>query len=406
MFLKAGLEDAALAARLQAGKGGSARHAVNLMHDSLEFILYEILQTAGQDVYKDGQNTIGINDAIEKCVKAKIDLPLMGTIRTIQKHRGDAKHHAQIPHEAAFSKMIAEFRIVLSRLLHEHFGNALPGIEKLQLAPYHTALFDSYRKYRTHNWKLALRYALGALLHKHRHMLGIKDDYAAGQIEDQNKIIGRLEGEIKSAKHGQIDPKIAAYFADLAKNLRTQCNTGDIAEAAEAAGHAYARLDEISPSIVIASKSREITPHLVQLFCHPFSGPMGWSKWSYGDTDAKRDWGDKLQALLRSRQDIVEQLGKPYYDHDDDRSWQWWELGVFDGTRWHTFHMDGFSYALSLESGTLSGEEAQRREAVAKLIYEEFEQAAAATPAPAQPEDKPSEEKPTKPRRRKRADSE
>lgn len=365
------------------------------MHDALEFILYEILQMAGQDIYKDGQNTIGINDAIDKCVKAKIDLPLVGTIRSIQKHRGDAKHHAQIPHGSAYSKMIAEFRIVLSRTVFEHFGNALPGIEKLQITPYHTALFDSYRKYRTHNWKFALRCALGALLHKHRHMLGIKDDYASGQIEDHNKIIGRLEGEIKAAKYGQIDPRVAAYFADLAKNLKTQCNTGDIAEAA---GHAYARLDEIAPSIVIAAQNREIMPHLVQLFCRPYSGSMGWSKWSYRDTDAKQEWERKLQDLLRARRDIVEQFGKPYYEHDDDRSWRWWEFGVFDGTRWHTFHMD-MCYGLLLESGTLSGEEAQRREAVAKQVFEEFKRVAAATPKPTQPVKKPA-----KARRTKKAD--
>src|SRR5262245_11199497 len=106
-FLKAGLEDAALANSIASGRVGNPRHAVNLMHDALEFILYEMLQIAGHDVYKDGQNTIGLNDAIDKCVKAKIDLPLIGTIRSIQKHRGDAKHHAQVPHENAYSRMIA-----------------------------------------------------------------------------------------------------------------------------------------------------------------------------------------------------------------------------------------------------------------------------------------------------------
>ena len=150
-FLKAALDDMLLASELSSRGIGTPRHIVSLLHDALEFILYEVLLTLDQDIYKDGQNTIGLNAAIGLCKTQPIDLPLLGTIRTIQKHRGDAKHHAQMPHEAAFARILGEFRIIASRLIHERFGQVLGReIEQLGLLPYHVALYECYRKYRTH----------------------------------------------------------------------------------------------------------------------------------------------------------------------------------------------------------------------------------------------------------------
>ena len=377
-FLKAGLEDAALAASLSKGGLGSARHSVNLMHDALEFILYEVLQAAEKDIYKDGQNTIGLNEAIKVCEREKIDLPLIGTIRNIQKHRGDAKHHAQVPHDEAFNKMVAEFKVVLSRLVHEHFGTALVEIEKLRLMAYHDALFSSYRKYRNHNWKTALRFILAAFLHKHRSLLAMKDDFATGKIEDHKKIIGKLEADIKVAKYGHIDPKVVEYFAALPQELRALSEKADIQDAAEEAGTAYARLDEIAPSVLISRKGRYITTHLVQLDGIPtFGKGMSWSKWSRGDTPAKQEWDKKLTKLLRLRKKLTAAFGRPHDDSDEDRICRWWEFAVFDSVRWHTFHLD-WTYNVSLESGPIGEDDPVRRETVMKLIHDEFMKAAKA----------------------------
>jgi hypothetical protein len=93
-FLKAALEDYALVAQIASEGVGNTRHAVCLMHDSIEFVLYEALLLTDYDIYKSGQNTIGLDEALGACGKREIDIPLIGTIRSIQKHRGDAKHHA------------------------------------------------------------------------------------------------------------------------------------------------------------------------------------------------------------------------------------------------------------------------------------------------------------------------
>ena len=121
-------------------------------------------------------------------------------MRAIQKHRGDAKHHAQEPNEAAFAKMVGEFRIIASRLVHERFGQALgPELKGLGLLPYHVALYESYRKYRTHNWGRALGFALGALLHKHRSVLASTDDYSGGAVRTPEKILALLASEVANA---------------------------------------------------------------------------------------------------------------------------------------------------------------------------------------------------------------
>ena len=124
-FLKAALDDMLLVSELTSRGIGTPRHIVSLLHDAVEFMLYESLLALDQDIYKNGQNTIGLDAAVSHCKTNGIDLPLLGTIRTIQKHRGDAKHHAQTPHEVAFAKMMGEFRIIASRLVYERFGQVL-----------------------------------------------------------------------------------------------------------------------------------------------------------------------------------------------------------------------------------------------------------------------------------------
>jgi hypothetical protein len=375
-FLKAALDDMLLASELSGRGIGTPRHIVSLLHDALEFILYEVLLTLDQDIYKDGQNTIGLNAAIALCKTQRIDLPLLGTIRTIQKHRGDAKHHAQMPHEAAFARILGEFRIIASRLIHERFGQVLGReIEQLGLLPYHVALYECYRKYRTHNWDLSLRFALGALLHKHRSVLRGADDYSAGSIREPASILDVLRKEIAAASYPPAPAEALDTLKGLPDGLEALLHDARIADAAETAGHGYARIDGVLPGVFDIESARRITDRLVQPEHLIIVRAMAWSKWQKGDTPQKREAGAKLRELLKQRPDLVKAFRDPYYDEDDDRYWRWWVFAVFDGTVWHTFHLDDH-FDLSLESGSLSEQDAKRREQVAELILAEFERAA------------------------------
>jgi hypothetical protein len=375
-FLKAALDDMLLASKLSSHKIGTPRHIVSLLYDTLEFILYEVLLTLDQDIYRDGQNTIGLNAAIALCKTQRIDLPLLGTIRTIQKYRGDAKHHAQMPDEAAFARIQGEFRIIASRLIHERFGQVLGReIEQLGLLPYHVALYESYRKYRTHNWDLSLRFSLGALVHKHRFILHGADDYSAGSIRDPTAIVDVLRKEIAVASYPPAPPEALDTLRSLPDRLRALLRNARIADAAETAGHGYAIIDEVLPGIFDVQSARRITERLVQPKHLIIVRSMAWSKWEKGDTPQKREAGAMLRELLKQRPDLVQAFGDPYYEEDYDRYWRWWGFAVFDGTVWHTFRLDD-DFDLSLESGSLSEQDAKRREQVAELILAEFKRAA------------------------------
>jgi hypothetical protein len=339
-------------------------------------MLYESLLALDQDIYKNGQNTIGLDAAMVHCKTHGIDIPLLGTIRTIQKHRGDAKHHAQTPHEAAFAKMMGEFRIIASRLVYERFGQVLGSeLQELGLLPYHVALYESYRKYRTHNWNPALRFALSALLHKHRAVLGDSDDYSAGTLREPAAILELLSQEVTRASYPPAPLEVPEALKRLPDYLKSLLSEGKIREAAEVAGHGYARVDEVLPGIFNIKHARRFTERLVQpehFFIHR---GMSWSKWQRGDTSKKQDAEDKLRNLLKQRPDLVKAFGEPHYEEGDERYWRWWEFAVFDGVRWHTFLLSDY-FSLSLESGSLSDEDGSRREQVAEIILAEFQRAA------------------------------
>src|ERR1035438_486742 len=119
-FLAAALEDYSLALRLAGDSDGITRRVANMrqavcfMHDALEFLFYEVLLARDADIYSTGQNTIGFDAALEECKKRGVSLPLIGTIRAIQKHRGDAKHHAQTPHGDTGERLGLAFRLIFS----------------------------------------------------------------------------------------------------------------------------------------------------------------------------------------------------------------------------------------------------------------------------------------------------
>jgi hypothetical protein len=345
------------------------------MHDSIEFILYESLLVLDIDIYKNGQNTIGLNAAIHLAHDNNIDLPLIGAIRTIQKLRGDAKHHAQTPHDSAFSRISAEYRIITSRLIHERFGQTLrAGIKSLGILPYHVALYDSYRKYRTHNWDKAMHYALSALLHKHRAVLEIPDDYLAGRCSDPHQLLEVFEKEIEDARYVPASDNALDELKTLPNKIRSSIMNESVAITAEIAGKGYASVDGVIPGIFDIKKARFITPSLVQPDQFYYSRSMMWSKCNRTDTKRKHAIDVEIKELLRSSKTLVKSFGPPHYDDDGDRWWRWWEFAVYDGTRWCTFQVDDV-FDISLESGDIEGNESAKRESTSAIILSEFTKA-------------------------------
>jgi hypothetical protein len=375
-FLRAALEDVELAAKISSNEAGSARHAVILMHDAIEFILYELLLLLDQDIYANGQHTIGLDAALSQSRKLDVDIPLIGTIRSIQKHRGDAKHHAQCPQEDAFRRMLGEFRIVVSRLVHEQFGTALSSqLPGLGILPYHTALYESFRKYRTHNWNNALRFAVGALIFKHRAIVLKPADFVPCDLRNIDRLVHTLSSEITNSPYGPASESVIQQITGLPDQIAALLRDGNLAGAAELMGKSYSLVDGLVPSIFDISKARKLTDCLVLPAGFRFGRSMSWSLWKVGDTPKKQEANSRLQDLLKSNPQFVKNaLGEPYYDDDGDRYWKWWELAVFDGERWHSFHLRD-SFDLQLESGAITEDEAKQRERVAELICREFAEA-------------------------------
>lgn len=371
-YLRAALEDYHLLEELVIRDLGTRRHAVILMYDVIEFALYEVLVAAGTDIYRDGQHTIGLDSAISKYNAAGYSMPLIGSVRRIQKLRGDAKHHAQTLSEDDFVSLLPTFNVLVSRLVHEHFASALgKSVESLRLVAYHSALYESYRKYRNHNWDHALRFAICAVLHKLRKLLDTDDDCRCIHGGTALKLVGFLEKEIETARGSTAPKEVIEALAKLPEKLRISVSEGDIRQAAEQAGQAYSLADKVVPGIFDMNEARRITNNIVQPASFDFGGPKAWTKWRWDDTEAKHEYARKLKILLKRNPSLIESFGNPYYEDDGDRYWRWWEFAMFDGSRWHSFHIDD-DLELILESHDLEEDTAQVREQLARLILAEF----------------------------------
>ncbi len=376
-FLHAGLEDARVVAQIVEDRLGGPRHAVCLMHDAIEFVLYEILLTRSRDIYADGQHTIGLDKALSECGRLGIEIPLVGTVRSIQKHRGDAKHHAQTPHEAAYSKMAVEFKVVLSRLVHEHFGDALGvRLDHLDLLQYDQALYQCHRKYRHHDDSRAAGCGLAAVVQKHRGLLGLPLDYAVAPQSELQRIITALDTVLELTDFTVVPVALRETLRSLPPRFRDLVCAAKIAELADEAGQAYSMLDEVFPTVFDRNAAQAITARLVKPASFRFKGGMSWCKAQAGDTQRQSDLSAQIKAILKSTPGLVRSFGEPHYMEDDDRYWRWWEFAVFDGTRWQSFHLDT-SFDVSLECAAIETQDGSPREEVIEVILREFELAAA-----------------------------
>jgi len=355
-FLTAALQDYHLALNL-AEPEGNRRQALCLMHDCLEFLFYEILLAKDVDIYSTGQNTIGFDIALNECKKRGISLPLIGYIRTIQKKRGDAKHHGQMPDSKEFELITPAFRIIFSIISYETFGQVLPDELAKNVDPFHLSLYELYRRARGQNWDKALVLGLRALVHKRRAIYRASEDFTTHGL-NADDLISVFEGTARLSA----TPEEKQGISIVAASLRHAAETGQAREAAEETGRLFSELDYISPTIFDLPSARRLTERLYQPKGLRVSGV--WS----GSTD------DQVREILKGAPELVRSFGQPYYMEDEDRYWTWWEFVVFDGFRWHSFHLrDDFSIALEMN---LSKEERKQGPDLTGIIVEEFGKAA------------------------------
>jgi hypothetical protein len=325
-FLDAALEDYALAMRLS-GEAGNPRQSVCLMHDALEFLMYQILSCREFDVYKTGQNTIGFDEALRECKQKGIGLPHLSTIRQIQKWRGDAKHHAQKPDSRDFERIAAMFRPLFTVTCFDHFGNQLATFvaSKVQY-PYHNALYDLYRRARRdENWERALHFSLRALIHKRRALYAADENFMTHHAKKPEDLLSMLE----STGRLSATPEEAQTISALVTSVRSSYASNDVQGGAEAIGQAFSKLDFISPTIFDINSARKLTARLYQARSVAHTG-----MWSMLENDA-------INAVLKKNPDLVRSFGERYYLQIDEGSClTWWEFVFFDGSKWLAFHLD------------------------------------------------------------------
>ena len=371
-FLRAALEDAEELQLCASRETTNRRHVVCLMFDALEFVLYEILLLHDRDIYKSGQSTIGFDDALSVCKEIDIEIPLIGTIRQIQKHRGDAKHHAQTPDEPAYQRLIGNFGIIMARLVHEEFEGVLwDAPRSLPLLSHRVALFETYRRRRNHNWEQAYRFVLGALLRKHQAMFGNRSgpvfNFAAGHPHQ----LDVLEKEIAGTDYSVAPQTAADELKTVVARIRKALGSNGWEEGALLVATVYSTIDKMLPGIFDIDRAQQLTPKLYQPEGFHYGKPMVWSKvWGRrGAEDAVS--ADGIMKFLAANSNVVKQFGKPCFEIEDDNYRQWWEFTIFDDERWHTFHLDT-SFRVALETGPDSSDDRSASTDLLKLILKEF----------------------------------
>lgn len=356
-FLRAALEDIEEFQHCVSCELPNRRHAACLMFDALEFVLYEILLIHERDIYRNGQHTMGFDDALNACLDIDIEIPLIGAVRQIQKQRGDAKHHAQSPDETAHQRLLGNFAIITARLIIEQFESVLgDDLAALPLLSHEVALFESYRRRRNHNWKHAYRFVLGALLRKHWTLFGNRSgrpfDFGAGHSYQ----LAVFESEVADADYDLAPREAAESLKSLVAQVKQVVNEADWTKAATLVATAYSTTDRLVPGIFDLDQAKRLSSRLYQPKYFRYGKPMGWAKVWGRQGSEEAALAEEITSFLRANPDVVAMFGEPHYETDDDRFWRWWEFAIFDGERWHSFHLDT-SYRVSLETGPDSSTE-------------------------------------------------
>jgi hypothetical protein len=348
-FLRAALEDLQAAQRYASTDQPNRRHVICLLFDALEFIFYEILLLHEKDIYKSGQNTIGFDDALDACRKIPIEIPLIGTVRAVQKHRGDAKHHAQSPEDNAYDLVQRNLPIVISRLIYEQFEPILGDVpSRLPIIRHHVALFTSYRRRRNVDWPKALELALGALLQKHREMFGKSGTLAFPSPLETNILLRTIESDINKTNYTAAPPRALDTITTLSEEVRKIIKEQDWRSAAEFVGNAYSIIDQLVPGLFDIAQATKMTDNLYLPRSLIIRGAMIWGKVFGRAGSDEEKLTNEIAIYLKEHPALVRKFGATQYMEEDDRYWKWWEFAIFDGYRWHSFRLD-HRFEISLE---------------------------------------------------------
>ena len=79
--------------------------------------------------------------------------------------------------------------------------------------------------------------------------------------------------------------------------------------------------------------------------------------------------------MLKGVPELVKSFGPMHRGQDDDHFWEWWEFVIFDGLRWHSFHLDG-SLGIKLQMN-FDSEKRKDGPDLGRVIVEEFTKAVA-----------------------------
>lgn len=374
-YLEASIEDFHEAmAKTREVSPANKRHSVLLLEEAFEFAFYQKLDMLGQDVYRAGQNTIGINSAIDLIKKKGIGLLFLNAVRKVQKLRGDAKHHAQVPAEKEYVSLLEKARVSYSAFLFENFWEDLrDDLFEIRLMPYHEALFVHCEYLKSHQREVACRQMVSACIHRIKALLGDREVVRTWVIHEMCDLIailknlhGRLGGV--SVKADLIDSIYQAV-----NNLDASVTGQDTDEVYRQTKKVYGLLSEAFPSVYDLELSLMLTDRLAPV--HVPRGLTHWTALQPNDSEEFKGLQKDMADLLSQSPELLAALGAPSFEDEfDGRRLESWDLAVFDGYRWHSVMLtNGPDWPLLPESGDSEDEmTTKRRESVAQAVFDEL----------------------------------
>jgi len=349
------------------------RHSVILFEECIEFLLYQKLALLEIDIYKSGQYTIGLDKAIELIKDQGINLLFLDSIRKVQKLGGDAKHHANVPSDREYIGLLEKLRIFYSGFVFENFWEDLgESIFDIRLIPYSEALYIHSEYLKSHEIESAWRQIVSACIHKMKALLDDKSVLRTWIIKDFESLLSILEDLAGKAMNKPVSSDIRQSLHQTVSALRQSAKDGRWDSLYDEAKKIYGLIDEILPSDFDLKTATKITDNLVIPTGFSFGRSMSWGGWQTNDTKQLAKIQKDIAALLNESPEIVSKLGAPFCDYEEDNYWRWWELAVFDGYRWHSFHLN-HRYAVMPESGDWRDPTPnKKREAVAQAVLDEL----------------------------------
>jgi hypothetical protein len=345
------------------------RHSVLLFEDSMEFLFYQKLCLINEDIYKNGQNTIGFDKALE-IVKEKSGLLFLDVIRRVQKLRGDIKHHAQEPSDKEYESMLDKIDVFYSAFIYENFWEDLKeNIFEIKLLPYHEALYTHSVYIKSHRPEEACLQILAACIHKLKAFIKNNKIIKSWLIKDRGNLIAVLQ-RLLIENQVIIIPEVFGKIQNEINGIKSLSD--EFGLIFDKSIKIFGMLDEILPSFFEINSSIKITDRLLIPKKFSYKQAMSWAKFMNIDTKTFFEYQRKIHDLLNDSKELVSLFGPLYREEEEDNYWEWWEFAVFDGNKWYSVHLES-DFDLLPESGDWqSSIVPERRETITKVVYEEL----------------------------------